>query len=45
MVPNLDVETGRQLYRLLDCFFVVGTLHNFGGSQKVTSSAEYVDAI
>jgi hypothetical protein len=34
MVPNLDVEAGRQLYRLLDCFFVVGTLHNFGDLKK-----------
>ena len=46
MVPNFYVETGCQLYRLLDCFFVVGTLHNFGGSQKVmTSLVEHVDAV
>ena len=45
MVPNLYVETTCQLHRLLDSFFVVSALHNFGGAQKVTTASDGVDAI
>ena len=45
VVPNLYVEATCQSHCLPDGLFVVGTLHNVGGPQNVTSASDVVDAI